>query len=47
VLLSALVSKVITDDETPGALRATGVELLCEGSTHVVEATREVILSAG
>ena len=43
----ALVQKVLTDQGEDGDLKATGVLFIHEGTFYVVNAKREVIVSAG
>jgi len=46
VRTGAQVLRILLSD-TPQGLRATGVEYLRDGARHVVQARREVLLSAG
>jgi choline dehydrogenase-like flavoprotein len=49
VLMGALASRIIWDNSTLGSgnITATGVEYIVNGTTYVVKAKQEVILSAG
>jgi hypothetical protein len=47
VAVSALVHKVVLDSEADGLYTATGVEVSSGGQTFVVQAKKEVIISAG